>query len=83
MTGTKPFDRTTLEQALRELGRRTHAAGRVVEIAIYGGCAVMLTLNYRVATRDVDAVFEKDKDFVRKNRGGNGARIRLGQGLAQ
>ena len=65
MTGTKPFDRTTLEQALRELGRRTHAAGRVVEIAIYGGCAVMLTLNYRVATRDVDAVFEKDKDFVR------------------
>jgi hypothetical protein len=26
----------------------------------------MLTLNYRVATKDVDAVFEKDKDFVRK-----------------
>lgn len=60
------FDRAMLEQALRELGRRAHAAGRVVEIAIYGGCAVMLTLKHRAATKDVDAVFEKDKDFVRK-----------------
>jgi predicted NodU family carbamoyl transferase len=60
MAGAKPFDRATLEQALMELGRRAHAAGKVVEIAIYGGCAVMLTLNYRVATRDVDAIFEKD-----------------------
>lgn len=60
------FDRAMLETALHELGRRAHAAGRVVEIAIYGGCAVMMTLNYRLATRDVDAVFERDKDFVRR-----------------
>lgn len=66
MAGGKPFDRATLEQALTELGRRAHAAGKVVEIAIYGGCAVMLTLNYRVATRDVDAIFEKDKEFVQR-----------------
>ena len=66
MAGGKRFDRAMLEQALRELGRRVHAAGRVVEIAIYGGCAVMLTLNYRIATKDVDAVFEKDKDFIKK-----------------
>ena len=66
MAGNRPFDRAILERALGELGRRAHAAGKVIEIAIYGGCAVMLTLNYRVATRDVDAVFEKDKDFVRK-----------------
>lgn len=66
MADDKRFDRAVLEQALRELGRRAHAAGRVVEIAIYGGCAVMLTLNYRVATKDVDAVFEKDKNFIRK-----------------
>jgi predicted nucleotidyltransferase len=66
MAENRPFDRATLEQALRELGRRAHAAGKVIEIAIYGGCAVMLTLNYRLATRDVDAVFEKDRELVRK-----------------
>jgi len=66
MAASEPFDRTMLEVALRELGRRAHAAGKVVEIAIYGGCAVMLTLNYRIATRDVDAVFEKDRDFIRQ-----------------
>lgn len=66
MAEHKAFDRATLELALRELGRRAYAAGKTVEIAIYGGCAVMLTLNYRVATKDVDAVFEKDKDFVRR-----------------
>lgn len=66
MAENNPFDRAMLELALRELGRRAHAAGKVVEIAIYGGCAVMLTLNYRVATKDVDAVFEKDKDFIRR-----------------
>jgi hypothetical protein len=31
-----------------------------------GGSALLLTLNRQVNTRDVDAVFEKDKDFVRK-----------------
>jgi len=66
MAMRKPFDRTMLEQALNALGRRAYSAGRVVEIAIYGGCAVMLTLDNRVATRDVDAVFEKDKEFVRR-----------------
>lgn len=62
----KVFDRSTLEEALRELGRRAHAAGRLVEIAIYGGSAILLTLDSRPATRDVDAIFEKDKDFVRR-----------------
>lgn len=66
MAASEPFDRTMLEVTLRELGRRAHAAGKVVEIAIYGGCAVMLTLNYRIATSDVDAVFEKDRDFIRQ-----------------
>jgi hypothetical protein len=60
------FDRAALEFALSELGRRAYAAGRTVEIAIYGGSALLLTLDRRISTRDVDAVFEKDKDFVRK-----------------
>ncbi|HKX07328.1 MAG TPA: hypothetical protein VJN67_04010 [Stellaceae bacterium] len=37
----------------------------MIEIAIYGGSAVVLTRDSRPATKDVDAVFEKDRDFVR------------------
>ncbi len=66
MAADKQSDRAMLERALGELGRRSHSAGRVVEIAIYGGCAVMMTLNDRLPTKDVDAVFERDKDFVRR-----------------
>jgi hypothetical protein len=36
MSGEKNFDRSTLEHALAELGRRAFAAGRTVEIVIYG-----------------------------------------------
>ena len=64
--GTREFDQAALESALAELGGRAYAAGRTVEIAVYGGSALLLTLDRRVATRDVDAVFESDKDFVKK-----------------
>jgi hypothetical protein len=66
MSGDKNFDRETLERALAELGRRAFAAGRTVEIVIYGGSALLLTLNRQINTGDVDAVFEGNKDFVRK-----------------
>jgi hypothetical protein len=66
MSGSKNFDRETLEHALAELGRRALAASRIVEIAIYGGSALLLTLNREINTGDVDAVFEGNKDFVRK-----------------
>jgi hypothetical protein len=62
----KNFDRSTLEDALAELGQRAFAAGRTVEIAIYGGSALLLTLNRQINTGDVDAVFEGNKDFVKK-----------------
>jgi hypothetical protein len=65
MSGDKNFDRETLEYALAELGRRAFAAGRTVEIVIYGGSALLLTLNRQINTGDVDAVFEGNKDFVR------------------
>jgi len=58
MSGDKNFDRETLEYALAELGRRAFAAGRTVEIVIYGGSALLLTLNRQINTGDVDAVFE-------------------------
>lgn len=60
------FDQPTRGSALTELGRRSYEAGRTVEIAVYGGAALLLTLNRRVSTRDVDGVIEKDKNFVKK-----------------
>lgn len=55
-----------LDEALAELGRRAHAQGKVVEIAIYGGSALMLASNFRVATQDVDAVAQADQDLVNR-----------------
>jgi hypothetical protein len=66
MTDPKPFDKATLQQALTELGRRAHAEGKTVEISIYGGSALMLTYDWRIATKDVDAVFEADRSTVRR-----------------
>ena len=60
------FDKAVLEAAFNELGRRAHAVARNIEIAVYGGAALLLTLKQRVATKDVDGVFDRDKDFVRK-----------------
>ncbi len=62
----KRFDKAVLEAAFNELGRRAHAVGRTIEIVIYGGAALLLTLKQRVATKDVDGVFDRDKDFVKK-----------------
>ncbi len=66
MAEERSFDLAALESALTELGRRSYAAGRTIEIAVYGGSALLLTLNRQVNTADVDAVFERDKDFVKK-----------------
>jgi hypothetical protein len=66
MVQDKVFNRRTLEQALLELGHRAHAEGKTIEIAIYGGSALLLTYDWRVATRDVDAVFEADRQTIRR-----------------
>jgi hypothetical protein len=63
---SRPFDRATLELAFERLGRMAVDAGRIVEISVYGGSALVLTLDARPATRDVDAIFDKDRDFVRR-----------------
>jgi hypothetical protein len=62
----QPFDRATIEKAFERLGEMAVAAGKLVEISIYGGSALLLTLNQRPATKDVDAVFDKDRAFVRQ-----------------
>jgi hypothetical protein len=66
MSDEKSFDRKTLEYALAELGDRAFSAGRTVEIVIYGGSALLLTLNRQINTGDVDAVFEGNKDFIKR-----------------
>jgi hypothetical protein len=59
------FDRHTLEAALERLGEIAVEHGKLIEISVYGGSAIMLTFPSRVATRDVDAVFLNDAKFVR------------------
>ena len=60
------FDRAALLDAFAALGRLAWAAGRTVEIAVYGGSALMLSFDWRAATKDVDGVYENDRDIVRK-----------------
>src|SRR5437868_2831476 len=55
----------TLEQAFRALGLKARAAEKIVEIAVYGGSALVLTLPGRVATKDVDAVVDQDAAWLR------------------
>lgn len=65
-SGSKPFDRITLGRALERLGDMARAADKIVEISVYGGSALVLSTDFRVGTRDVDAVFENDRVFVRQ-----------------
>lgn len=62
----KPFDRIALETAFERLGELASNAGKSIEISVYGGSALVLSMDFRVATRDVDAVFESDRAFVRE-----------------
>ena len=66
MAGPSPFDRQSLEHAFQLLGQRAHAEGKTVEIAVYGGSALVLSFDWRHATKDVDAVFEADKQTVNR-----------------
>jgi len=51
---TRPLDREKLLDAFNEIGRAAVAAGTRMEIAVYGGSALMLASNFRFATEDVD-----------------------------
>jgi len=53
-----------LHTALDELGRKSRDQGKVIEIAIYGGSALMLASNFRISTQDVDAVAATDQTFI-------------------
>jgi hypothetical protein len=66
MAASSFLNADTLEQAFRELGLKARAADKIVEIAIYGGSALVLTLPGRVATKDVDAVVDHDSPWLRE-----------------
>ncbi|MBB2962362.1 hypothetical protein [Methylobacterium sp. R2-1] len=56
------LDRTRLLHALERLGADLSARGLFVEVAIYGGGALMLQFAWRRGTDDVDAVVREGSD---------------------
>ena len=65
-SGMAMFGKDQLKEALALLGTLAHAEDKTLEIAVYGGSALMLLFDWRLATRDVDAVFEADRSHVRR-----------------
>jgi hypothetical protein len=51
---TAGFDRDALLDAFDRIGRAAVEAGTKLQIAVYGGSALMLASNFRFATEDVD-----------------------------
>ena len=51
---TAAFDRDALLNAFDRIGRAAVEAGTKLQIAVYGGSALMLASNFRFATEDVD-----------------------------
>jgi hypothetical protein len=58
------FTRTELSAALNELGKLALDAGKVIDLALYGGSCLTLVSNFRVGSEDVDAVAIADQDFI-------------------
>ena len=50
----KTFDRDALLDAFDRIGRAAAGAGTRLQIAVYGGSALMLASNFRFATEDAD-----------------------------
>lgn len=56
------LDRTKLQHAFGLLGVDLHSRGLFIEIAVYGGSALMLQFEWRRSTEDVDAVVREGYD---------------------
>lgn len=64
MTASPLLTIDVLHDVLTELGALARDEGKVIEVAIYGGSALMLASNFRITTRDVDAVADDDGQRV-------------------
>jgi hypothetical protein len=60
------LNRETIEAAFQALGRKALANRRIIEIAVYGGSALVLILPERAATKDIDAVVQNDPQWMRQ-----------------
>src|SRR5262245_11012177 len=58
------FTKNELASALQELGERAVDAGKVIDLAVYGGSALILVSNFRDSSWDMDAVALSDQAFV-------------------
>lgn len=58
----KAFDRDRLIEAFGHLGADLARRGRFLELAVYGGSALMLQFSWRRGTEDVDAVLRPGSD---------------------
>ena len=67
------FTREAIEDAFNELGRRAFAEGKVIDLAVYGGSALAVASNFRLSTRDIDAVSIHDQETVDQIAKGIGA----------
>ncbi|CAO3445905.1 hypothetical protein [Azospirillum largimobile] len=55
------LSRDLLEQAFEMMGDLAALDGKVIDIAVYGGSCLLLAGNIRDVTRDVDAVFLRER----------------------
>lgn len=53
----KGLGKKEVMKALRRMGELATERSIVIELCIYGGCAMMLAFDRRAITRDIDAVF--------------------------
>jgi hypothetical protein len=58
--------RDDILRGLRRVDEIARAAGKVVDIAVYGGAALALAFDLRVTTRDVDIVVRGSPAFLRQ-----------------
>ena len=58
------FGRDALLDAFDHIGRAAVQAGTKLQIAVYGGSALMLASNFRFATEDVDIVVELNRPLT-------------------
>lgn len=63
---TVDMGKKEIERALSMLGEIACRKNMLVDLAVYGGSALSVAFDIREATRDVDAVFEKEKTFIRE-----------------
>jgi len=64
MTSNPTLTADLIEDVLAELALLARDEGKVIDLAIYGGAALCLVSNFRISTRDLDAVADDEGQSV-------------------